>query len=161
MIADPWVTYGYKEVMLGTTRNKHSFSFAMTEPTDSNARIAFDVGASTTDVTLDNIILTKETNNALNNPDLSEMPQIFCLTQNYPNPFNPVTTIQYQLSEHCFVSLKIYDLLGKEVAVLVHEKKTPGVYTAVWNGADLASGIYFYRLQAGDYRETRKLVLQK
>ena len=92
---------------------------------------------------------------------MNEGPQTFCLMQNYPNPFNPITTIQYQLSEHCLVSLKIYDLLGKEVAVLVHENKTPGVYTAEWNGADLASGIYFYRLQAGDHMETKKLVLQK
>lgn len=83
------------------------------------------------------------------------------LEQNYPNPFNPATTIRYSVAEFNRVTLKVYDLLGKEVASLVNEEKRPGSYTAVFNASNLASGIYFYRLQAGSKSFTRKLLLVK
>ncbi len=85
----------------------------------------------------------------------------FYLTQNYPNPFNPATTINYQMPELNFVTIKIYDVLGKEVATLVNEEKPAGNYQIEFNGANLPSGIYFYRIQADDYVETRKMVLLK
>ena len=85
----------------------------------------------------------------------------FYLTQNYPNPFNPATTINYQMPELNFVTIKIYDVLGKEVATLVNEEKPAGNYQIEFNGANLPSGIYFYRIQANDYVETRKMVLLK
>jgi hypothetical protein len=85
----------------------------------------------------------------------------FLLEQNYPNPFNPATTISYSLQQSNFVSLKMYDILGNNVATLVNEPKSPDSYEITFNASDygLSSGIYFYRLQAGDFTETRKLVI--
>ena len=81
------------------------------------------------------------------------------LSQNYPNPFNPRTTIMYQLSRSSVVRLSVYDILGREVTTLVNEVKEPGSYTILFDGSKLASGIYFYRLQAGTYHDTKKLLL--
>jgi hypothetical protein len=86
-------------------------------------------------------------------------PVSFALLQNYPNPFNPVTSIQYSVSSDQFVSLKVYDVLGNEVATLVDEKKPAGFYRVSFDAKGLASGVYFYRLRAGDFSATRKLLL--
>ena len=83
------------------------------------------------------------------------------LSQNYPNPFNPVTTIKYQFPERGFVTLKVYDVLGNEVATLVNEEKPAGGYEVEWNASDLPSGIYFYRMRAGNFIDTKKLILLK
>jgi len=85
----------------------------------------------------------------------------FALEQNYPNPFNPATTISYQLPTEGQVSLKVYDMLGNEVATLVNEMKTAGEYQVDFNAAALSSGIYFYRLQAGNFVETKRMMLMK
>ncbi|MDP1676086.1 MAG: T9SS type A sorting domain-containing protein [Bacteroidota bacterium] len=85
----------------------------------------------------------------------------FEVTQNYPNPFNPNTMINYALPKAGNVVLKIFDALGREVATLVNEFKSEGTYNVPFNGSSLSSGIYFYRLQAGRYVETKKLVLMK
>ncbi len=89
----------------------------------------------------------------------------FTLYQNYPNPFNPATRIEYAISSNQFVTLKIYDVLGKEVATLVDEEKPAGVYEVEFNPASSiknpASGIYFYQLKAGEYVETKKMLLLK
>jgi hypothetical protein len=89
------------------------------------------------------------------------LPQRVVLHQNYPNPFNPVTTLRYELPEYTHVRLVIYDLLGREVAVLVDRQQEPGVKTVTWDASQVASGIYFYRLAAGDRSFTRKLVVLK
>jgi hypothetical protein len=88
-------------------------------------------------------------------------PRTFGLDQNYPNPFNPVSTIGFSIPESRFVTLKVYDILGREVAVLMNEKKPPGRYEVEFDGSGLSSGIYFYRLTAGQYVETRKMILMK
>jgi hypothetical protein len=88
-------------------------------------------------------------------------PNDFALDQNYPNPFNPTTSIKYSLPEETHVKLTIYDLLGNEVKVLVDENKTAGTYTAKFNGSELTSGIYIYRLQAGDFVSTKRMALIK
>jgi hypothetical protein len=87
------------------------------------------------------------------------LPQYLTLTQNYPNPFNPSTTIRFEIPGRSYVALKIYDLLGREVATLVNETLDAGWYTTIWNANRVASGIYVYRLQAGEYQEGKKLVL--
>ncbi|NNG27841.1 MAG: T9SS type A sorting domain-containing protein [Ignavibacteriaceae bacterium] len=92
-----------------------------------------------------------------NNPLLSD----FELFQSFPNPFNPTTTINYQIPEFSFVTLKVYDVLGNEVATLVSEEKPTGSYEVEFNATTLPSGIYFYRLQAGSFFETKKMVLMK
>ncbi len=94
-------------------------------------------------------------------PNQGELPKVFALNQNYPNPFNPSTSISYELPGRSFVSLKMFDVLGREVATLVSEEKTAGKYSVAWNARDVSSGIYFYRLQAGSFTDTKKLVLMK
>jgi hypothetical protein len=88
-------------------------------------------------------------------------PLTFALGQNYPNPFNPSTLIKYSVPESGFVKLSVYNLIGEEVSVLVNKVVDAGFYEAAFNAANLPSGIYFYRLQAGDYVETKKMVLMK
>ncbi|MDD8018977.1 MAG: T9SS type A sorting domain-containing protein [Bacteroidota bacterium] len=83
------------------------------------------------------------------------------LTQNYPNPFNPSTTINYQLPVNGFVTLKIYDVLGREIATLVNEQISPGNHSAVWNASSFSSGVYFYRLTAGNYTNIKRMILVK
>jgi hypothetical protein len=85
----------------------------------------------------------------------------FKLMQNYPNPFNPVSIISYQLSNSSYISLKVYNILGNEIRTLVNEKQTPGEYRINFNGEGLPSGIYFYRLSAGNYSEVRSMILLK
>ena len=87
------------------------------------------------------------------------VPEQFSLRQNYPNPFNPSTTIRYELPNSSMVRLSAYDILGREVGVLVNERKNAGSYDVKFDGSKLASGVYFYRLQAGDFVQTRKLLL--
>ncbi len=88
-------------------------------------------------------------------------PSSFVLSQNYPNPFNPTTTIEYTIPQSRFVSLKVYDILGREVKTLVNQQELPGTYKIQFNGSELASGVYFYRLEAGEFVSTKKFVLLK
>ncbi|MFN3426952.1 MAG: choice-of-anchor Q domain-containing protein [Candidatus Thermochlorobacter sp.] len=89
------------------------------------------------------------------------LPRTFELSQNYPNPFNPTTVISYQLPVSSEVSLKIYDMLGRQVATLVEGRQEAGRYQVAFNAVQLASGLYFYRLQAGTFTQTRKMMLLK
>lgn len=85
----------------------------------------------------------------------------FSLSQNFPNPFNPTTVIQYQIPKSSFVTMKIFDVLGREKATLISEHQNAGNYSITFNSGALPSGVYFYRLQAGAYSEIRKLVIFK
>ncbi|MGB5530147.1 MAG: YCF48-related protein, partial [Ignavibacteriaceae bacterium] len=85
----------------------------------------------------------------------------FKLEQNYPNPFNPSTSLQYAISNRQFVSLKVYDVLGNEIATLVNEEKERGVYSVTFDASNLASGLYLYRIQAGSFTKTKKMILIK
>lgn len=90
-----------------------------------------------------------------------EIPLEFELGQNYPNPFNPETSIKFQIIENGFTSLKVYDILGREVAVIVSEMLNKGTYTVTLDGSELSSGTYFYRLKSGEYTSSKKLLLLK
>jgi hypothetical protein len=90
-----------------------------------------------------------------------DAPNGFELSQNYPNPFNPTTNIQYAISSRQFVTLKLYDVLGNEVIILVAEEKEPGRYDVGFNAARLSSGAYIYRLEAGNYTATKQMILLK
>jgi len=98
-----------------------------------------------------------------NNVGIKEefVPLKFELHQNYPNPFNPTTNIKYQIAKSGFVTLKIYDILGKEIQTLVSEKQDAGEYEIIFNGSRLPSGVYFYEMRAGNYKETKRMVLLK
>lgn len=98
---------------------------------------------------------------SLNNEVIVGVPAKFALGQNYPNPFNPVTTIAYEIPAANFVSLKVYDLTGKEVASLVNEKQEAGFYLVKFDGTKLSSGVYFYSLKSNDFTATKKLLLVK
>ena len=96
---------------------------------------------------------------AVNEP--GTLPSKFSIAQNYPNPFNPTTTIQYDLPGPSNVSLEIFDLLGQRVEILVDENQQAGRHTVSWNANDKPSGMYFYKINAGDFTETKKMVLVK
>ena len=96
------------------------------------------------------------------------IPTEITLNQNYPNPFNPSTSIQYTISDlptgqagMQFVSLKVYDILGNEVAILVNSEQPSGVYLVEWNAGEFTSGIYFYQLLTGSFVQTKKMLLFK
>jgi hypothetical protein len=89
------------------------------------------------------------------------IPSQYSLSPNYPNPFNPTTVITYSIPKSGNISLKIYDLLGREVAALVNEIKQAGKYEVKFDGSKLASGIYLYRIQSRDFNLTRKMILIK
>jgi hypothetical protein len=90
---------------------------------------------------------------------VANFPEEYFLSQNYPNPFNPSTKIEYRVSQASFVQLKVYDILGNEVATLVNEEKNRGVYSINFDASQLASGIYFYSLSAGSFVQTKKMIL--
>ncbi|MCH7733504.1 MAG: T9SS type A sorting domain-containing protein, partial [Candidatus Marinimicrobia bacterium] len=106
--------------------------------------------------------------------DYSGMPSEFALHANYPNPFNPVTTLRYDLSEQLFVTITIYDILGREVRYLVNRIEEPGFKSVIWNGTNdhgkpVSAGVYIYQIrahqkegrQAGEYMQTKKMILLK
>jgi hypothetical protein len=90
-----------------------------------------------------------------------ELPKTFALAQNYPNPFNPTTSIKYSVPKQSLVKLVVYDLIGREVATLVNGMKQPGNYEVNFDASNLASGAYFYRIEAGDFKDVKKMVLLK
>ena len=92
-------------------------------------------------------------------PPVAALPAEMKLYQNYPNPFNPSTTIKFELPKTSHVSLTVYDILGREVSVLVNERRDAGVHEVRLDGSNLASGVYFYRLQTGDFTQTKRLLL--
>ncbi len=93
--------------------------------------------------------------------DDNSIPVKYTMLQNYPNPFNPTTVISYSIPFSSHVSLKVYDVLGREVAVLVNREQLPGNYKIEFNAGKLASGIYIYRINAGRFNDAKKLILIK
>jgi hypothetical protein len=95
------------------------------------------------------------------NEVVAQVPLKYSLHQNYPNPFNPSTSFTYELSKAGLVSVKVFDLLGREVATLVNEFKPAGSYPAIWNASGFGSGVYFYKMQSGSFTATKKMILMK
>lgn len=94
-------------------------------------------------------------------PISTEIPSSFALKQNYPNPFNPSTAIRFDIPKSTYVKIAVYDVMGQEVSVLANENVSAGKYELKWNASGYSSGIYFYTLTAGDFRETKKMILAK
>jgi len=90
---------------------------------------------------------------------MEALPREYALSQNYPNPFNPTTKIQFTIVNQQLTIVKVFDVLGREVATLVNEVKEPGVYTVQWDASGVSSGVYFYRLKAGDFVQTKRMLL--
>ena len=134
----------------GTTTEKHSYQFIDEDLSPGNynyrlKQVDFDGSYQYSPVINVNIYTVLKYN----------------LSQNYPNPFNPATRIKYSIPSAGFITLKVYDNLGKEAAVLVNEEKAAGEYTVKFDANELSSGVYFYRLQAGNYSSTKKLIFIK
>lgn len=137
--------------------------------TNTEFASAIIMGSDLNDVLKKKIIAQAIYNNNLIMPDSlvsdvakeNNLVKGFELKQNYPNPFNPSTTISYSIAKTNIVTIKVYDVLGKEVATLVNEEKQPGSYDVNFNASKLTSGVYLYRLQAGSFSETKKFILLK
>ena len=124
------------------------------------------VSGVTTDGNYDILLVKTRKDGTVNIEEVISIPFEYTLSQNYPNPFNPVTVIKYEIpgqnrNDNRNVQLKVYDILGKEIAILVNEIKSAGSYEVEFNGAELPSGIYIYRLTAGNFADSKKLVLLK
>jgi hypothetical protein len=89
------------------------------------------------------------------------VPSSYSLQQNYPNPFNPATNIRYQIANNSFVVLRVYDILGKEIATLVNDKLSAGTYEVKFDGSNLPSGIYFYKLETENFKEIKRMMMIK
>jgi hypothetical protein len=109
----------------------------------------------------DLMLSTRIIQNEPDNDEVVSVPNEYSLSQNYPNPFNPTTNLEFGISELGFVKLKIYDMLGKEIKTLVNETKPAGKYTVTFDGSNLPSGIYFYKIEAGDFTQVKKMMLIK
>ena len=156
-------------LLAGTVQNFTQFSVNLTylsSATPDSAIITFttvwntgsDFPTPGTYFVLDDIAFG--TGTAVDQP-AAAAPSSFALLQNYPNPFNPSTVIRYQISGSSPVRLAVYDLLGRELAVLVNETKAPGSYSVRFDGSSLPSGVYLYRLEAGTFAYTRRMALVK
>jgi hypothetical protein len=139
-----------------------------TQVTDGNGVVAFVLPNTSGDYVVSSAkpgLLTARTSYSgsivTDYNDDNNVPYAFSLAQNYPNPFNPVTTIRYRLASREIVTLDVIDLLGRTVATLVSGVQSAGDHDAVWNGSSVASGVYFYRLSAGSYCDTKKMILLK
>ncbi|MCH7826675.1 MAG: T9SS type A sorting domain-containing protein [Bacteroidetes bacterium] len=147
-----WTEYKYRD--LGLIRG-YPGSRAYDIAIDKNNNVWFATNWGMVQFNPNGIVTDVEDENVVN------IPKEFKLSQNYPNPFNPKTSIKYQLSALSFVSLKVFDVLGREVAILVNEEKPAGTHTINFNAKGLSSGVYFYRLKAGSFVQTKKLILMK
>ena len=146
---DEWINIGFVAGK-GTTTEKQTYSFTL--PITHNAsQLQFRLKQIDTDGNFSySKVLTVEL-----------APIEFGLSDNYPNPFNPSTTISYQLKANSFVSLKVFDLLGREVKTLINEEKSAGSYSLNFSAIGLPSGVYFYKLTAGNFSETKKMTVMK
>jgi Secretion system C-terminal sorting domain len=144
---------------IGGTGQYHSYTYLRTSDPGVTTEGWYYLGSSdTTDIYLIRAYVSLVTG-IKQAVELS--PTNFGLSQNYPNPFNPTTTINYQLSTSGHVTLKVFDVLGREVATLVNAHQSVGIHSVAFNAGNLPSGVYFYRITAGSFSEVRKLILEK
>ncbi len=138
-------------------RKKYSYQLLAEDDLISEGEISDGQRITLTDPTISKIKLTSTGERKI--PGLT--PDKFKLSSNYPNPFNPTTTIPYQVPETVPVKIDLFNILGRQVTSLVDKEQSPGFYEAKLDGSNLSSGMYFYRIQAGDFTETKKLLLIK
>ena len=157
---DPWTVYnGDQIISLSTDRLTHTFSFVMNEPTDSAARLGFDIGGDPGDVYFDNVVINQG-KSVIGLPRWKpDTPGPFTLLPNQPNPVSSATTIHYILHRPARVQLQIMDLLGREVRTLIDDFQMDGTYSVTWEPDGQPGGVYFYQLRSAGYMETRKLTV--
>ncbi len=163
-----WQVYqGPHEGWIGTDTTNVDVTIKMTPGADGfYDKIAYFVSITDFKISADSTEWDVRWNNAITvgtvgieEKTLPGVPEAFALEQNFPNPFNPATTIRYSLKERSEVKLTVYNAAGQQVALLAEGNKAPGNYEVVFNPKDLPSGVYFYRLTAGNFVETRKMML--
>ena len=133
----------------GTTNNLNSVSFI---DSDNGTAVGYDG------------TILRTTNGGVSfveEEEIEEIPNEYALSQNYPNPFNPGTKIKYSIPQSSTVVIKVLDIIGNEIEILIADVKQTGTYELTWYVENLPSGIYFYQLQAGNFVETKKMVLMK
>ncbi|MBT8378968.1 MAG: T9SS type A sorting domain-containing protein [Ignavibacteria bacterium] len=141
-----------------TANTSHQIVPDWTDLANTPVAIYVDVGI---DGTIDDTLMLKNQITNVDDRGNLNIPKEYKLEQNYPNPFNPSTTIRYSLPKESFVTLKVYNLLGEEVATLINGEQIIGNYEIEFDASDLSSGIYLYSIQAGDFVETKKMILLK
>jgi hypothetical protein len=158
-----------KTVKFQLTKQGGGYGFAVSavdnQSTDKFNSIAFALksGNSITAMNITNVKIDTGTVTLTGVNELANtaLPTVYSLSQNYPNPFNPTTSIRFGLPKAGDVSLVVYDILGRKVTELIHGNLTAGYHTVNFNASNLASGVYFYRIQAGDFVSVKKLMLLK
>jgi hypothetical protein len=154
----PFTNYSRKGFTYITTTMKHySHEFEMEEESQPNSQIVINVGGSDVGVILDNISL-KLPATSIKDPN-KKTPIEYHLADNFPNPFNPRTIINYELPITNYVDLSIYNNLGQKILTLVDKQQKAGYYQVEWDATNYASGIYYYRLKAGDFHDVKKMIL--
>ena len=136
-------------------------AYSVGQGTNALTSVVETKNIAATAVTLYNSNFDTSAVTAVNESRDNGIPEYFSLSQNYPNPFNPVTIINYQLTMNNFVTLKVFNTLGEEVATLVNKEQSAGTYRVEFSAGNLPGGVYFYRMQAGSFTETKKMVLLK
>jgi hypothetical protein len=141
-----------------TSNSSHQIIPAWNDLDNSPIKILIDNG---NDGTIDDSMFVDNQPTNVNEKYTSTMPDKFRLHQNYPNPFNPTTTISFDLPEQSHVTLKVYNILGQEIATLINEVKQAGSYKETFDASSLSSGVYIYKLSAGTYTSSKKMILIK
>lgn len=162
--ADPWTKYLYETITLYNNDPKVYGPFEYTpEEDDATNEVKFFIGGTDwVTIFLDAIVVDDgEEDTAVETVENGAQPADFILAQNYPNPFNPATQIRYNIPSDVQVNLSIYDLQGRTIANLVNQTQPAGSYVVDFNASELASGTYFYRLEAGSNVATKKMILIK
>jgi hypothetical protein len=142
--------------LLRTFKDHFEQSFVVEEESELKAKVVFSAGGNSHDIFIDNVSV-KEVVTSIDSEE--HVPYIFSLKQNYPNPFNPKTLINYQLPKTSNVEISIYNLLGQKVAILIDEKQNPGNHQVKWDASGFASGIYLYKIEAGEFQDVKKMIL--
>jgi hypothetical protein len=156
---DPFTDYSRIGTVYSTTNKKHfSYEFRMEHTIDYSAQIVFECGQSTADLFIDNVSLIFEPNETVITEN-TLLPKIHRLYPNYPNPFNPSTKIKFDLPYPEFVQIEVYNILGQRVKYLLNKKMNAGNHSVDFNAKNLSSGVYFYRIQAGEFQDMKKMIL--
>jgi hypothetical protein len=154
-----YVLYG-KQFILTDQWGQYAFSFTANEDTEGALNI--DMGYLVGTCYFDDFSLFIKSNPAgLETNPATKIPEYYLLSQNYPNPCSSTTMIEFSMPYQQMATLKVYDIQGREVAVLVNEVKQPGIYTVTFNASELLNGFYFYQFIAGDFIQTRKCLVLK
>jgi len=147
-------------ILIESTLKHFTKPFDMTNPSDFEAQLVFNCGHEDPNLHFDNISLKEDITSAIDNENIQAQEK-YNLFQNYPNPFNPTTIINYEIQITNFVELSIYNLLGEKVEILVSENQNAGYHSVEWNAGNQASGIYYYKINAGSFQSVKKMILLK